>query len=370
MEQRRGYFYLQPRMAVSDSDAQKVQQAQEEKSLDKKLAFLMHRGELAGYDARFKFRGDQKPNPDIVIVAIDENSLAALHQWPWPRGIHASLIRKLRAAPPKALLFDVFFIEPFTSNPSGDRDLVQATKQNSSVVHSIFYEPSEGPIRRLGLPFPALLEAAGNLGYANAVIDDDGVLRRAILQRSVEDQSFNFMSVMGASLYLNKPVEELLRAVPLDPRGRLLVHFVGREFTYPYLSYADVLSGKIPASQLAGKIVLVGSSATGTFDHYPTPLSKFMPGVEFHANVIDNLLTMNAMKTAGLRVTYLAIGLLGLFCGLLLARYSAWAGALWALGGGVMFLGVTQFLFTSRNLVVDVAGPMLTLYGGYLAIVI
>src|SRR5204863_9300628 len=134
---------------------------------------------------------------------------------------------------------------PFYSDPEGDRALARASHANRCVVHSLFYEPSEGPIRRLGLPFPALLEAASNLGYANAAIDEDGVLRRAVPQRSVEDQTFNFQSLAGASLYLDKPPAELLQSVPLDSRGRLLVNFNGHEYTYPYLSYADVLSGKI-----------------------------------------------------------------------------------------------------------------------------
>jgi adenylate cyclase len=381
LEQRRGRHFLEPHpqpLSQRERGAENPLPSGEggrrpgeaDKSLDYKLAFFMQRAELATYDARFKLRGDVQPDPSISIIAIDEKSLASLKQWPWPRGIHARLIRTLRAAPPKALLFDVFFIDPFTSNPEGDRELIQATREAPWVVHSLFYEPSEGPIQRLGLPFPALLKAAGHLGYANAVIDEDGVLRRAVPLRSAEDQTLYFMSVLGASLYLNKPESDVLKNVPVDPRGRLLVHFTGREFTYPYVSYADVLSGKIPASQFAGKIVLVGSTATGTFDHYPTPLSKFMPGVEFHANVIDNLLQLNTLRHPGLRVTYILIAVFGLFCGLILARYSAWAGALWALGACAVYGAAAQWLFVSKHLAIDMAGPLLTLGGGYVAILI
>ena len=61
---------------------------------------------------------------------------------------------------------------------------------------------------------------------------------------------------------------------------------------------------------------------------------------------------------------------LGLFGGLLVARYSAWAGAVWALGAGLVYAGTAQWLFTSKNLVIDMAGPLLTLGLGYVVIVI
>jgi adenylate cyclase len=376
LEQRRGHYFIDRTVHASAFHTQEEQTreqaaiAREEASLDKKAAFLMYRWEQATYDLRFKLRGDIRPNPDIVIIAIDEASLKALHQWPWPRGIHAKLIRTLEATPPKALLFDVFFIEPFTLDPAGDRALTRATKENPWVVHSLFYEPNEGPILRLGLPFPSLLESAENLGYANALIDEDGVLRRAIPQRHVQDQTLSILSLAGAALYLNKPVDDVLKSVPLDHEGRLWVHYTGKEFTYTYVSYADVLSGKIPARLFAGKIVLVGSTAAGTFDHYPTPLSKLMPGVEFHANVIDTLVHLNAMRPVQLRVTVIAIGLFGLFCGLLIPRFSAGVGALWALGAGLIFAASAQWLFVTKNIVIDVAGPLGTLLGGYMCIVV
>lgn len=363
LEQRREHYFVRPQLINPRSVSAK-------ESFDKKLATWMHRAELATYDWRFKFQGNSTPHPDIVIIAVDESSLKELRQWPWPRSLHAKLIRTLRATHPKVLLFDIFFIEPFTASPEGDRELVKTTKENPWVVHTLFYEPSEGPISRLGLPFSSLLEASDHLGFANAIIDEDGVLRRAVPMRHVDDMSFYLLSVMGASMYLNQSPEELLQKVPLDARGRMLVHFTGREYTYPYLSYADVLSGKIPASEFKDKIVLVGPTATGTFDHYPTPLSKFMPGVEFHANVIDNLIRMNTLRSANPKTTYIVILLLGVFCGLVVARYSAWAGALWALGMGLVYWGVSQWLFSSKHLVLDTAGALLALMLGYMGIVI
>src|SRR3989344_2049090 len=368
LEQRRGHYYISPQPPIPNPEVKGP--GDEIETFDQKIALIMHRMELAAYDVRFKFRGKQMPHPDIVIIAITAESLKELKLWPWPRSIHARLVRTLAHAPPEALLFDIFFIEPYTGDPAGDKVLAQLTKRYPWVVHSFYYEPSEGPIRNLVLPYPELLEASDNLGYSNAAIDEDGTLRHAWPQRVVQDQTLNFLSVVGAGLYLKKTPEELLAKVPLDKRERLLVHFTVKEFTYPYIAYHDLLSGKVGAKDLAGKIALVGSAATGTFDHYPTPLSKFMPGVEFHANVIDNLIRMNALKNVDLNVNYAAIAALGLFCGFILARLPAWAGALWALGAGLVYFIVTQWAFVAKNLAFDMAGPLATLGGGYVAFVI
>ncbi len=337
---------------------------------DYNAAYLMQRLEWACLDWRFKIQGDRKPHPDVAIIAIDEKSLKELHQWPWPRRIHANLIDRLAKNPPKALAFDVLFLEPFSLDTVGDRMLVRATQRYPWVVHSYFFQSEGDEIVQVQLPFSALLDAIGRAGYVNAFIDEDGVLRSARGQVTVQGQEIALLSVEAAALYLGKEPSEVLRLVPRDEKGRMLLNFVGKDYTFPYIPYADVLRGQFPAKNLAGKVLLVGSSATGTFDHYPTPTSSFMPGVEFHANVIDNLLRLNALRLEKVKWTYVGIAMFALLAGLLLVRASAWAGALWALLAGAAFVGYAQWLFTSRQVVMDMAGPLLTLLTSYGAIVI
>jgi adenylate cyclase len=336
---------------------------------DYNAAFFVQRLEWAMSDARFKMRGKRKPHPDVVIIGIDDQSLKELHQWPWPRGIHARLIRALEKTPPKALLFDVFFIDPFTSNPSGDRELVRATHDNPWVIHSFYCDLNGSEIVNRTPPFPQLEQASHQTGFVNAVIDEDGSLRTAIPRLEHEGDQY-LLSVLGASLYLGKSPENLVKEMPLDAQGHLWVNYRGPESTFLYVPYVDVLNGTLPASELAGKIVLVGARATGTYDHYPTPLSKNMPGVEFHANVIDNILTGTMLRYPGIRWTYIAIAVLGLFCGLLLVRVSAWVGALLTLGVGLLYSGLAQWLFVTKNIVIDMAGPLLTLLTAYGFIII
>ena len=244
---------------------------------DMPLAFAMQRAEWACFDWRFKQLGRRSPNPDVAIIAIDENSLKELHEWPWPRSIHARLIEKLAKAPPKALAFEVLFLDPFSSDPAGDRALVQATKKYPWVVHSYFFQLHGDDVSEVSLPFPALLNVVQRAGYVNAFIDEDGTLRSARGQMRVQDQDISLLSVEAASLYLGKTPEEILKKVPHDRRGLMLLNFVGPEYSFPYISYADILSGKYPAKNLAGKVVL------GRVERYRNVRSLSDADVQRHA---------------------------------------------------------------------------------------
>jgi adenylate cyclase len=357
LEQRREYYFLNKHPG-------------QERKADYTAAFFMQRLEWATQDARFKVRGKRKPHPDVVIIGIDDQSLKELHQWPWPRRIHARLIRALHKNPPKALLFDVFFIDPFTSDLEGDKELVRATHDNPWVVHSLYCDLNGDQVLNKTLPFSTLAAAARRTAFVNAVIDEDGTLRNAIPELDENGSRDYLLSLLGAGLYMGKSPEELVSSLPLDAQGHFWVDYLGPDSTFIYIPYVDVLKGDLPASELAGKVVLVGARATGTYDHYPTPLSKNMPGVEFHANIIDNLLTGDLLHYGGIRWTYWATLAFGLLCGLVLVRFSAWASALWAIAAAASYTGAAQWLFVKRHLMIDLAGPLLTLAVGYVAIVI
>jgi hypothetical protein len=82
--------------------------------------------ELKSIDFRFQLRGNRPANPNIVVVAVDEASIAKLGRWPWPRATHAKLIRELTHAGAKAIAFDVLFTEKDEQNPASDAELAKA----------------------------------------------------------------------------------------------------------------------------------------------------------------------------------------------------------------------------------------------------
>jgi adenylate cyclase len=170
---------------------------------------------------------------------------------------------------------------------------------------------------------PALLSPdnnnAGTMGFFNALPDADGVLRRSLLvvpfDRSgklTEAELYGSLEVQTIRLYLGVPSEQLtvnynqtgivsvqfgdkLQVRP-DSIGRLAINYRGPERTYPYYSIVDVVQHKLPAGTFKDKIVLVGASATGIGDLRTPPYGGITyPGVEVHANAVDNMLNHQAL---------------------------------------------------------------------------
>jgi adenylate cyclase len=158
------------------------------------------------------------------------------------------------------------------------------------------------------------------MGYFNAPADDDGVVRRALLvlpfgrsQKILEWQMYGSLEVQAVRLYLGVPSDKVVvqydvtgvvridfgDALKLrtDPLGRRQINFHGRRRTYPYYSVADVVGKQLERGTFKDKIVLVGASAIGIGDLRITPYGgNDYPGVEIHANVIDNMLHQNFLQ--------------------------------------------------------------------------
>ncbi len=196
---------------------------------------------------------------------------------------------------------------------------------------------------------PALLSPdnnnAGTMGFFNVLPDADGVLRRSLLVvpftrsgKLADAELYGSLEVQTIRLYLGLTSEQLtvnynqtgvvslqfgdkLQVKP-DSIGRLAINYRGPERTYPYYSLVDVVQHKLPAGTFQDKIVLVGASATGIGDLRTPPYGGITyPGVEVHANAIDNLLNRNAL-TRGASQELWDMGLIlffGLFVGIWMA---------------------------------------------------
>ena len=124
----------------------------------------------------------QSPSDDIVIVAIDENSILRLGRWPWSRRYHADLIDKLGEAGPKVIGLSIIFSEPDLAHLEDDYRLGQAIKNSGTVVLPVINNPVQlKPSASETVPIPHLLDAAASLGHVNIELDGDGIARSVFL---------------------------------------------------------------------------------------------------------------------------------------------------------------------------------------------
>lgn len=262
--------------------------------------------ELKGLDLLFVLRGPV-PSPDsIVIVAIDEPSMAEIgRQWPWPRSLHARLIQQLNKAGARVIGFDILFSEP--SEPDEDEELARILEGSENVVLVSALSVVNDPLFRHTIridPIPAFRDAA-MVGSPLISIDADGIVRRARLL-APDMPSFALQVVRR---YLGNPAAGtpaatgFKRLIQGDLAREVLIDYRGPPKTIKTVSYYQALNFErmLPPGIFAGKIVLVGRLLEAipepqrlSGDTFLTPFSWMTgspaAGVEIQANLISNVL--------------------------------------------------------------------------------
>lgn len=281
-------------------------------------------------------QGDtQEPPDDLVIIAIDQQSLARLGRWPWSRRVHSDLLRILQAGQARIIVFDLLFAEPQTQDLGADRAFVASVKASGRVVLPVVGEQLavSGYLAET-LPFPELAQAAAALGHIDLELEVDGQARYVFLSGGIHTPSWPHLAL--AALQLAEPdVDWLARQRTTWPRvthsgnrlawtrdHRAGIPYIGPPRQFARVSYVDVLEGKIKPETFKDHIVLVGATATGLADGVPTPLSghdELMPGVEAVANVFQGLRQGRMIRPLGLELQVFSSTVFVLLLGLLLS---------------------------------------------------
>ena len=244
---------------------------------------------------------------DIIIFGIDEDTLEALGPYyTWDRSIIASALEILASDPdnkPAVTAVDILYAGNTT--PEADERLANAAKELGNVVTaciarfgSVITWENGRPISMnnsavIGFeqPFDALKEVAVE-GHINAMTDKDGVLRHAHLYVEPQEGRIYSMAHETARLYLEKQ-GKTIKEPPTSGSGAYYVTYTANPGGYyDGISLAMLLSGRIPSGYWANKIVLIGPYAPSLQDAYFTSINKGkqMYGIEYQANVIQNLL--------------------------------------------------------------------------------
>jgi signal transduction histidine kinase len=329
----------------------------------------------------------------IAIVAIDEASLTALGQWPWPRSVVARLVTRLRDLGAAVIAFDVIFAEPdrvgvahaadgHEAVTASDGDLARAIAGGRVILGYAFEFGGAGggepacavhPLRAArveargaGDPLdrtfratsvlcslPVLTQAASASGFLNVGVDTDGIIRRLPLVTSYGTGVYPSLALAAVLMASNirevtiqatrgAPLELGLDGtrVELDARGALLLRFYGAGRRFAHLSAAKLLAGEVQAEEVAGRIVFVGATAIGLRDLVATPFDRAFPGIEVHATAVDNLLRRDYLRAPAFEPAYRVLGALaaGLLAAVAVARLGVSRGAaLVAVLGGVIW---------------------------------
>ncbi|MGA2940909.1 MAG: adenylate/guanylate cyclase domain-containing protein [Xanthobacteraceae bacterium] len=373
-----------------------------------------------------------RPRPQtsfpVVIVDIDEASLKAIGQWPWPRTTVADLVTRITQLGAVAIGFDVIFSEPdrmspavaehsfegldaetrakLDALPSNDEVLADAIKHSRVVVGeagSAVSEPRTEAEQALQtgfaivgpdptddlVTFPGLLrnvlpieQAAAGRGLFSIRAERDGIIRRVPVIMEAQDTLVPALSmemlrvVTKTSAILVRSDNAGVRAVavpglevPTDRNGQFWVHF-NKTNPARYVSAKDVLQGQVPADRLRGRLVLIGTSAIGLLDIKTTPVEAAMPGVEVHAQIIESVLT----KTLLTNPNY-AIGaelIVAVLFGLAIITVAPLLSPAVVVVLGVLLvaglIGLSLFLFVAHNLLIDFTYPLMSSWLIYLVL--
>lgn len=361
------------------------------------------------------------PATGTVVVDIDDVSLSALGQWPWPRYRIAELIKRIAAEHPASIAMDVVFPEPdrtsladvqktfqrdfglhvsFSGVPSGllDNDgyLGQEMAHADVVGARYFYfdhvtragapvRPGVGFDGRLDLlqieQAPGVLDSVDAIasqtrisGFLNSRLDDDGVLRRLPLL-------IQYDGVVHASLALAATMRSLgvgsgtvepgfnglsLRIgshhIPVDRAGYAVLRFNGPSQRYAGVSAVDVLDGRVSAADLRGKIVFIGSSAVGLRDVDRTAVDPTFSGLKIQSVMAQDILDNNAVRLpvwGGNAALLLGLLLALVFCALFVSGRSLTTLATLCVLSGAALLAVVAAVFERTGMFIPVAVPLL-----------
>jgi adenylate cyclase len=331
----------------------------------------------------------REASDNIIIVDIDEASLARIGQMPWPRTVMAELVNKLKEMGAAVIVFDIVFVEADRSSPwavaqafknkEGFADIEERFKnlpdndalfglaigEAGNVVTGFSFTNERTdmtPVQKGIFRGKNLEKFAPNLSGASANIktvdrfaagngsffvstDTDGIIRRVPMLIAHHKENSNIISiypslaletirvlekekggkvVLGDARYAELDPSRFgiegieigkdKRVIPTNARGEFQVYFAKSNPAW-YLSALQILDGIAPPERIKDKIVFVGTSAVGLKDIRSTPLDTFIPGVEVHLNIVDQILQgqylNRSIEAEGLEaISILAIGLL------------------------------------------------------------
>lgn len=260
-------------------------------------------------DSFIRLRATDALEPRVLLIDIDEASLAALGPWPWPKDRIASLVEILLTTySARGVALDILL--PESSGSQGDTRLAMLAEHGKVVLAQAFdfdllhLRPQPlrdgklagassdyrgGGVEATGFlaNHPALAKAR-HVGAIGFIPDGDGALRRVPLITTFEGRQYPALALALLNCCAGQG------PLPLADTGMMRVAFKRDWSAYTLVSAADILSESIAPSSAAGRLVIIGSSSLGTADRVATPFAPSRPGLGVQAAVLSTLLDRQA----------------------------------------------------------------------------
>jgi CHASE2 domain-containing sensor protein len=298
------------------------------------------------------FKYNEKQN-DIVIIDIDEPSLAKFGQFPWGRNVFSKILENINKEDPKSVGFDIFFSEKDKQSPEeiiktysiedtdiknalqsieGHDEKFQKTLKETKSVLAVFGSlvPTKGTFNRKGKArifakggnvknyvynykhslgsIPILEKNSKGLGSINYITQSDAVVRSLPLVMVFNDKLFPSFGLEMIRVgekkrsIITNVNDNGIKNISIKPyvfntdKNSLIWVKYNRSINNNYISAEKVFGNNFDKNLFKDKYVLIGASAKGLFDTVKIPTGETVPGVQVHANVIDNLLKNNFLK--------------------------------------------------------------------------
>ena len=372
------------------------------------------------------------PEDPVVIIDIDDRSLAEIGQWPWSRNQLANLTNQAYAA--AALGFDIVFAEPDRTNP---KNLIASYSLNEELTKELIALPSNDELfaeaienhgtvvlgqalnnKEINNPSKAkfglvtqgddpkqfvtnylgaqsnikLLDASAQGVGSMSIGNNDAIVRQLPTFESIGDQLVPSLALemtrvaVGASTFQikssNASSEEAYGAqtginniklgpltIPTTPEGNVWVYFAPTK-NIPTVSAGDVISGLIPPEFFEGKVALVGTSAAGLLDLRSTPTEKNIPGVTIIAQFIQQIFANEFLQRPDwlFGAEFLAGLVLAVLITLSIQALGPIGGLSILIAGSGGIIGSSYYFFKSKLFLVDPISPLIIALSVYVAV--
>ena len=243
----------------------------------------------------------------ILLITIDDTSVAEIGRWPWSRSIHAQLLEQLAAARPAAVAYDVLFTE--RASEDQDQRLSKAIDSLGNVALPVLFETPGRDGRPVDAipPVEPIASAARAIGEVALVPDSEGVARSVPLAFAAGEHEWPHLmeAIYRIANGHASPIYERLAA-----RGEIFttIPFQPRSGGFQTISFASVLAGEVPPAFMEDRILLIGVTATGLGDRFrvPTRTGTLISGVELQANLLNSLLADRTITLPGRTIRLVA----------------------------------------------------------------